>query len=141
MNGVPPNARKATYINYEKTGNVDSAECTVDGCMKSTRDQKPWCPDHVRDHDPNALRILADMKRRDKEVDAIKKKGKVINGVLVAEAIMIFKEQAHTVPGLSRQLKLTHDTIGTLVKFMFHRKMIRVVRIVRGKNTYALVTR
>lgn len=139
MNGVPPNARKATYINYEKTGHVSSAACTVQGCSNSTRDQKPWCPDHIVDYDPNALRILADMGQRDKEVEKIKETGLVIDGILVAEATMYFKEQAHTVPGLARQMKLTHDVVGKLVNSMRRRKLLSVAKTSRGGNRYALV--
>jgi hypothetical protein len=42
----------------------ESRHCEVPGCGRTTRERKPWCPEHALSHSPYVLEVKAEVARR-----------------------------------------------------------------------------
>jgi hypothetical protein len=137
---MPERAVDRTEFREQTAGT--SRVCVVFGCDATTREKKPWCPEHVEDHAPPAIRIAEELKSRDAEIKRIMaNKGKVDpNGHLAREARRMLHEQAFTSAGLSRDLNIPHKVAEAVLN---HLVKIRIAchRTVRGKMAVSLKVR
>lgn len=115
--------------------------CTLRGCFKSTREGKPFCPDHV-DSNPYVQGILAQLKARDEEEELVRRHGAcfVNVGEMRAQGLL---EHLHihgdkTMERVAREVQLD---VPTLKKYMTALKKVGLVtfgRTARGATIVRL---
>lgn len=122
----------------EKTGGNGTRVCEVGGCLKATRQGKPWCQDHTHTHSPEALRIAHELEQRRREIERIKKKqGVSANGFLVREATRVITATATTAPGLARDLGIPSAVAEAVLRHLV-RVGVGKRRSIRGKYAVSL---
>ena len=124
----------------ERPGSATSQTCVVFGCTDATRD-KPWCPAHTHTTSPYALRIIADMAARAKEIEDITKDRCVKrDGFLVQEATRWLNEQPFTVGGLSRIMHIKSKVAESILRHLVRRGVGNRCAI-RGKYAVSLIVK
>jgi hypothetical protein len=122
----------------EKTGGNGTRVCEVGGCLKATRQGKPWCQDHTHIHSPEAQRITRELAQREWEIERIKKKlGVVADGFLVREARRVLSSTASTAPGLARDLSIPSTVAEAILRHLV-RAGVGKRRSIRGKYAVSL---
>ena len=117
-----------------------SQECKVAGCFKTTRD-KPWCSDHIHTDSPYALRIIADLEKRELEVKEVTRRSSVKRGgFLVSEATRWLHEQPFTVGGLSRIMHVQSKVAEAVLKHVVRHGVGKRCSI-RGKYAVSLIVK
>jgi len=114
-------------------GNLRAGRCQFTGCHASTREMKPFCPNHVAES-PYVKTILKTIRSRAKQVK------KIAGGGPVPDDAHLFKELEQyirtkgqcTIEGLAREFHLPSIVILRLVKAM------SIVRF--GKNIRKSIT-
>jgi hypothetical protein len=110
----------------------ESRRCKKDGCASSTRDGKPFCPNHVEEADyPQSL--LEELKKRRTEV-ALLLKGEEIpdDGHLVRETLLLLAWSACTERRLGRMLDIPYKAVEILVEQLQEVQRVRKNRTPRG---------
>ena len=116
-----------------------SRDCSASGCMNSTREGKPFCPDHVEMH-PYVQEVVAFRKLRDAEIV------RIADGRQVADDSLLFKEiiihitnlGSKTVERLACDLMIDIEAIKKLIKAMKRQKLIKIGRSKRGSTVVRL---
>ena len=107
--------------------------------MNSTREGKPFCPDHVEMH-PYVQEVVAFRKLRDAEIV------RIADGRQVADDSLLFKEiiihitnlGSKTVERLACDLMIDIEAIKKLIKAMKRQKLIKIGRSKRGSTVVRL---
>jgi len=67
--------------------------CGTPGCLKTTREGKPHCPDHVEDH-AYVQEILSQLAARDRELENVSKRGwraVTLDGITATEILLYLR--------------------------------------------------
>ena len=109
--------------------------CKITGCQNSTREGKPFCPDHVERHDyvQGILEILA---RREAEEDRVRRKGASAvdpQGLTAQELILHLSQHgSRTVERLSREFQLESEVMRDYIDALLERGLVQIGRTARG---------
>ena len=86
----------------------ESCRCGHPGCQKTTREAKPFCPEHVEEH-PYVKEIIAHLEQRVAEKKlAAENKLEDHCGQLAGELIHLLRGGERTIERVSRELRLTN---------------------------------
>jgi hypothetical protein len=117
--------------------------CRVAPCAQSTREGKPFCPDHVDQHSyvQEILRILEERKAEEDRVrnggpEAVNLKG------LTARELMVHLMQhgSRTVERLSREFQLEAPVMHDYVSALHTQGLVVVGRTTRGSTVVRLAS-
>ena len=118
--------------------NHSTRVCEKRGCIKTTWELKPYCPDHFDEH-PYVQEILAALDEDEAEQEKVRKKGPAavdLNGMTAKEIRRtLILNGARTVERLSRELQLEADTVKSYVKSMQEKGQVVLGRTTRGSTT------
>ncbi|MGE0710712.1 MAG: hypothetical protein AB7N76_11985 [Planctomycetota bacterium] len=115
--------------------------CIEPRCNKTTREGKPYCPDHVERHEyvQGILEILA---AREAEEERVRHAGSnaVDPGGLTAQELMLHLSQhgSRTVERLSREFQLETPVMRNYVDALLERGLVQVGRTTRGSTIVCL---
>jgi hypothetical protein len=115
--------------------------CDVSGCTQTTREGKPFCPDHVDQH-PYVQTILGMLAEREQEEDRVRKAGfKAVNpqGLTARELVLhLSLHGARTVERLSRELQLDSKVLDGYVGALVRKGIVSLGRTNRGSTVVRL---
>ena len=125
----------------ESGGSSCPRSCEANGCAKSTREGKPYCPDHFDLH-PYVKEILAELGDNKAEQEKVRKKGsKAVNlKGMTANEIRLFlgNHGSRTVERLARDLTLDVSVVRSYVASMSKQGQVILGRTTRGTTTVRL---
>ncbi len=116
--------------------------CDVPGCFRSTREAKPYCPDHV-DHHPYVQKILEDLSAQEEEEELVRQKGgraKVdMNGPNIRNILlMLLMHGPRTEERLARETLLDAKVLDGYLKILARKGYISFGRTNRGSTVIKL---
>lgn len=116
-----------------------SRGCSAPGCLKSTRESKPFCPDHVELH-PYVQEIVAFRDSREAEIAGIEKGKQVKNNSPLFEEILIYITNygSKTVERIAHDIMISVPATKKLVQTMRRKGIIKTGRTTRGSTTVRL---
>lgn len=121
--------------------NATSRSCEYAGCTKTTREGKPYCPDHVDNH-PYVQSILHVLAEREAETDRVRTHGAdaVDPAGLTAQELVLHLSLhgSRTVERLSREFQLESKVIENYVKALRREGKVVVGRTTRGSTVVRL---
>ena len=110
--------RPRTVDTLFTTQSSTTRSCEESGCLKTTREGKPFCPDHVERH-AYVQTILAMLAEREDETERVRKKGPSavdLSGLTAQELMLhLSLHGSRTVERLSREFQLESDVIHNYV--------------------------
>lgn len=115
--------------------------CQADGCSASTREGKPFCPDHVEKHG-YVQNILMLLQKQDEEIEKVAKQGSIRpikNDSLTAKELVqhIHIHGARTLPRLSREFQIEEDVLTVYARYLVKNNRARMGRTSRGSKVLA----
>lgn len=119
--------------------------CAVPGCKNTTRESKPFCPDHVEEH-PYVAGIVAELDAREEEIALVEKDGAIgvrLAGTVVDDLLRHLDEiGARTVQRLHRERMFkTNVAVTTIyVEAMAEAGLVTLGRTKRGSVVVHPVT-
>lgn len=120
----------------------DRIYCRI--CMKPTRLNKPWCPDHITES-PYVKWIREQVARQERELDIVKRRKSSIfieDDSLTLHEILsaLHYKGAKTIKGLSKELSLDPETTRYYIDHLKALDMVRVELTSRNddKTVYLL---
>lgn len=122
---------------------LEARRCEIPDCGKRTRENKPYCPDHVEEH-PYVRALLKLIAERDAEIERIKQ-GTWLDanpyGFLAEEIIAYLRDRGSTtVARLARdRLYDSPEVVERVVVAMERVGLVRQGRSVRGYRVVSLV--
>lgn len=115
--------------------------CDVSGCTQTTREGKPFCPDHV-EHHPYVQAILSTLAEREDEEEKVRQRGsKAVNpmGLTAKELVLhLSLHGARTVERLSRELQLDSKVLDGYVGALVRKGVVALGRTNRGSTVVKL---
>jgi hypothetical protein len=115
--------------------------CDVVECTQTTREGKPYCPDHVDQH-PYVQAILSTLAEREDEEEKVRQRGsKAVNpiGLTAKELVLhLSLHGARTVERLSRELQLDTKVLDGYVGALVRRGVVALGRTNRGSTVVRL---
>ena len=112
------------------------------GCLKTTREGKPFCPDHVEQHAyvQGILGMLADREAeearvRDQGADAVDPEGLTARELILHLTL----HGARTVERLSREMQLDGPALQGYVHALVERNVVELGRTNRGSTVVKLL--
>ncbi|MCA8923533.1 MAG: hypothetical protein KDD82_17080 [Planctomycetes bacterium] len=115
--------------------------CRSHGCDQTTREGKPFCPDHVEEH-PYVREILSTLQRREEEEESVRCRGSraVDPGGLTARELVLHLSLhgARTVERLSRELQLDPKVLEGYVSALVTQGLVSLGRTNRGSTVVRL---
>lgn len=107
-------------------------ECRQDGCLKRTREGKPYCPDHVY-LNPYVASLLADMERIEVEKQARKA---VATGHVAHEIMVVLwsNNGVASVELIARTAGLERGLVVRTLRAMVSEKRVILKRTNRGRT-------
>ena len=123
------------------THNATTRSCEQPSCFKSTREGKPFCPDHVEQHSyvKNILGILAE---REAEEERVRKSGPEavdIEGLTATELVLhLSLHGSRTVERLSREFQLESRVMQNYVQALEIQGKVVLGRTTRGSTVVRL---
>lgn len=112
-------------------------ECGIPGCNETTRELKPYCPDHVDDN-PYVQEIINALSANKKEQDNVLEKGPEAVDLegMTASAIrlLLTNHGARTVERLSRDLSLEATIVKKYVDSLVNEGQVTLGRTTRGST-------
>jgi predicted transcriptional regulator len=122
---------------------VNNRICEAEGCLDSTRDGKPYCPDHV-EMNPHAKRVAQEIARRKKEDDQVRE-GELsvsefnIHGITARSILQHLREHGtRTKERLCRELNLEREVLDGYAQALIMKGLIHPGRTNRGSVTLSL---
>jgi hypothetical protein len=118
--------------------------CEVPQCTETTREGKPYCPEHV-DHHPYVQQLLQDLAEQEDERERAAKKGAVDKVDLEGEnAKAILRELQHhgerTLERLARDTKLPLEAVRTIGEALKRKNLVTFGQTKRKDETLKLAT-
>lgn len=126
-----------------KSGVSHSRSCGADSCAATTREGKPYCPDHVG-MNPHSQRVLADIQRRADEDDQVRRgltetSDINIHGITAQEILQsLIDHGPRTKQRLCREINLEPTVIDGYIAALLEQRVITVGRTSRGSTVVAL---
>jgi len=115
--------------------------CRSHGCDQSTREGKPYCPDHVEEH-PYVQEILSTLQRREEEEARVRSRGSRAvdpSGLTARELVLhLSLHGARTVERLSRELQLDPKVLDGYVSALVSQGAVSLGRTNRGSTVVRL---
>lgn len=115
--------------------------CDVLGCTQTTREGKPFCPDHVELH-PYVQSILDTLREREEEEEKVRQRGARAvdpHGLTARELVLhLSLHGARTLERLSRELQLDTRVLDGYVGALARRGVIGLGRTNRGSTVVSL---
>ena len=115
--------------------------CERSGCSKTTREGKPFCPDHVEQH-PYVQTILGGLAEREAETQRVRTKGPsaVDPAGLTAQELVLHLSLhgSRTVERLSREFQLESQVINDYVHALRDEGKVVLGRTTRGSTVVRL---
>lgn len=121
-----------------------TSACQVDGCRESTREGKPYCPEHI-DRLDYVARIQAQLEEREAEVAEVAKRGwKAVNidGPIVKEILMHMRMKGtQTVERMAREVAggQLSDVIEQYVEALVRKRLVKLGTTQRGSTAVSPV--
>lgn len=116
--------------------------CHSSGCSHTTREGKPYCPDHVGQH-PYVQEILSALEERRAEDDKVRARGaRAVNlkGLTAKEILLhLTLHGSRTIERLSRELQIDNEVLLGYVRALVKRGVIDLGRTNRGSTVVKLV--
>ena len=129
---------KAIFPLGDSGENSSTRICEMRGCIKTTRDLKPFCPDHVDEHS-YVQEILAALNEDKADKEKVRKKGQAavdLHGMTAKEIRRTLTlNRAKTVERLARDLKLNVVIVRSYIKSMQKKGQVILGRTTRGSTT------
>lgn len=117
--------------------------CDVAGCTQTTREGKPFCPDHVELH-PYVQTILDTLREREEEEEKVRQRGARAvdpHGLTARELVLhLALHGARTVERLSRELQLDSKVLDGYVGALVRRGVVALGRTNRGSTVVRLAS-
>ena len=134
---IPKTVEPSSYLSSPST---HTRNCRV--CSATTREGKPFCPDHVVDN-PYVQSILHTMAERAAEEDEVRKRGAEavnVTGLTAKELVLhLSLHGARTVERLSRELQLDATVLKGYVGALTTDGKVAIGRTNRGSTIVRLV--
>ena len=125
---------------YTSTSSTTRA-CEREGCMQTTREGKPFCPDHV-EHHTYVRSILKVLEEREAEREAVRRHGpKAVDlaGLTAQELVLhLSLHGSRTVERLSREFQLDSEVIKGYVNALQIKGTVILGRTTRGSTVVGL---
>jgi len=122
-------------------GSTTTRGCESSGCYHTTREGKPFCPDHVENHSyvQNILKVLAE---REDEEQRVRQRGPTAvdpDGLTAQELVLhLSLHGSRTVERLSREFQLEARVMNSYVDALMERGLIILGRTTRGSTVVRL---
>jgi hypothetical protein len=117
--------------------------CNAEGCDDSTREGKPYCPEHVGQND-YVRNLLNKLDAKEKEAEAVRKKGqRVIDNDSITLQEIVQDLNIHgprTIARLCRDTQLEHDVLVGYIDRLEKEGRVKKFRTSRGNDSVKLVT-
>lgn len=115
--------------------------CDVPECTQTTREGKPYCPDHVENH-PYVQNLLQNLAEREDEEEKVRQRGaKAVNpdGLTIKEIVLhLSLHGARTVERLAREMNLDSKVLDGYIASLKRRGVISFSRTNRGSTVVKL---
>jgi len=115
--------------------------CRSSGCVQTTREGKPFCPDHV-EHHPYVQEILGTLAEREAEEERVRTTGAPAvdpTGLTARELVLhLSLHGARTLERLARELQLDPAVVDGYVDALVERGLIALGRTNRGSTVVRL---
>ena len=113
-----------------------TSPCQASGCMRSTREGKPYCSDHI-ENAPYVKSILGILAARNEEERVLElKRGKIPqNGFFYRETLLLLRTKDFTTKGLARRLDISHHAAARLINLIARDGLARKGETSRGDLT------
>ena len=117
--------------------------CEYPGCLLTTRDGKPYCPEHVEEN-PYAKRVTEEIARRKRDDDRARKPKAPISSFniegITAQSILqhLGEHGTRTRERLCRELALEFDVLDGYIRALLKKDLIYLGRTHRGNVTLSL---
>ena len=111
---------------------VGNPQCDEPGCVRTTRENKPYCSEHV-ERAEYVQALMAELELRDSEADALVA-GKPIaaDGHLVRETLLMLRQGSYTSAKLSRLMDISHEATEALIRYLHERQLAIMSKTDRG---------
>ena len=133
--------RPRTVEPFYHSATSTTRSCKAPGCHATTREGKPYCPEHVEFH-PYVQEILEILDRREEEEQLVRKRGPsaVDPEGLTAKELMLHLSLhgSRTVERLSREFQLDATVMGNYVRALRNRGLVVLGRTTRGSTVVRL---
>ena len=133
--------RTIDVSDFHHGGSSTTRSCHHKGCAQTTREGKPYCPDHVESHD-YVQGILAIIHRREAEEDRVRKEGPGAvdpEGLTAQELVLhLSLHGSRTVERLSREFQLEAPVMHNYVDALCTRGLVVLGRTTRGSTVVRL---
>ncbi|MCA8921624.1 MAG: hypothetical protein KDD82_07415 [Planctomycetes bacterium] len=121
-------------------GRVEARKCGAAGCMESTREGKPYCPEHVL-MNPYVRELLERLAGREAEEQKVLRVGQRAvdpEGITAQEILSYLRVHGQrSLPQLGRELTLDVKLVGSYVRVLESKRWVKTKRDARGM-TFAL---
>jgi hypothetical protein len=125
------------------TGSKSSSKsCDDTGCKKTTREGKPFCPDHVDLHDyvQNIQAIILAQETERTEVEKKGAKAVDVNGNTAKEILLVLMMNgSRTLRRISREINLDNVLVQAYVDALEKAGKVRTGVTTRGDTTVAIL--
>jgi predicted HTH transcriptional regulator len=102
--------------------------CQEEGCFETTRERKPYCTDHFKQH-PYVQQLLKQLSERDAEDRRVLMEGSIavnLDGITVKEIIQLLKQKGpRTEQRLIRELHLDSSMVHNYVVALRKKGLIK----------------
>jgi len=134
-------ARTIEHTMLRSSSSSTTRFCDARGCTQTTREGKPFCPDHVELH-PYVQTIIGTLREREAEEEKVRQRGAraVDPGGLTAKELVLHLSLhgARTIERLSRELQLDTKVLDGYVGALVRRGVVALGRTNRGSTVVRL---
>jgi len=94
-------------------------QCNHQGCYKSTREGKPFCPPHITDA-PYIQHVMLEIAKQRREAEILEQQYGSIpkNGFHARECLFLLRMGSYTDKALSKHLDISHKAAKRLIGMM-----------------------
>lgn len=122
-------------------GRTQTRHCDVPHCTETTRDGKPFCPDHVDQH-PYVRDLLDRLAERDDQDEKVSKRGHRavdMDSITVREILLHLElHGARTLERLVRELNLDEAVLNPYLRALAKRGLVTFGKTRRGSTLLRL---
>ncbi|MDC3379430.1 hypothetical protein OAX78_04020 [Planctomycetota bacterium] len=129
------------HLHFRSSLSSTTRACAARRCAATTREGKPYCPDHVESH-PYVQNILSILAEREAEEETVRQRGPRAvdpHGLTAKELVLhLSLHGARTVERLSRELQLDTKVLDGYVGALVRRGVVSLGRTNRGSTVVRL---
>ena len=135
---------KSIVRSGKTTTSASANACGSSGCLHSTREGKPYCPDHVKEH-PYVQGILSTLQDVHAEREKVRERGARavdLKGLTTKELLLhLTLNGARTIERLARELQLDSVVLNGYVRALVKQGVVDLGRTNRGSTVVKLAGR